>query len=125
MPLYGVLIYAADSAHDPDATPEDLQEPNAHAEELAASGSIRAGYAFTPRAHAISVRADGRAQGTFIESPAVVAGFYVIEAADPQAAADIAATNPAVSGIGGVEVRPIHSGGVFDGPTATSTDASA
>lgn len=39
----------------------------------------------------------------------VVAGFYVIEKPDLDAALAIAKTNPVVRDGGGVEVRPVHS----------------
>lgn len=111
MPLYAVLIYTADSLHAPDATADDLAEPNAHGDELAAGGSMRAAYAFTPRAHARSIRASGVTEGAFVDAPQAVAGVYVLEADDLDAAVAIAATNPEVRGSGGVEVRPVHSGG--------------
>jgi hypothetical protein len=111
MPLYAVLIYAADSLHAPDATSDDLAEPNAHGDELAASGSMRAAYAFTPRSMARSVRVGGITDGPFIDAEHAVAGFYVLDAPDLESALAIARTNPAVDGSGGVEVRPIHSGG--------------
>jgi hypothetical protein len=112
VPQYGVLIYADDSAHALDATPDELAEPNGHGDELAASGSMRVAYAFTPRAGARSIRAAGVSAGTFLDSPQVVAGFYVLEAPSMDAALEIAATNPAIRATGGVEVRLIHSGGV-------------
>lgn len=114
MPQYAVLIYTADSAHAPDATPDELAEPDEHGDALAASGAMRAAYAFTPRAFARSVRAGGVTEGPFVDAPQVVAGVYVIEADDLDAALAVAATNPAIRGDGGVEVRPIHSGGVVD-----------
>ena len=114
MPQYAVLIYANDSAHRLDATPEDLAEPNGHGDELAASGAMRAAYAFTPRDLARSVRADGVTDGPFVDAPVAVAGVYVIEADDLDAALAIAATNPAIRGDGGVEVRLVHSGGVVE-----------
>ncbi|MEV5042066.1 YciI family protein [Microbacterium sp. LMI1x-1-1.1] len=110
MPQYAVLIYADDSAHALDASDEQLAEPNAHGDELAQSGALRAAYAFTPRALARSVRVDGVSDGPFVDSAQVVAGVYVIEADDEDAALAIAATNPAIRGDGGVEVRLIHSG---------------
>jgi hypothetical protein len=64
MAQYAVLIYAGDSAHAPDATPDDLRECDDHASELAAGGSMVAAYALVVH--------DG----------------------------------------GGVEIRPVHSGGV-------------
>jgi hypothetical protein len=110
MPRFAVLIYASDSAHDPDATEEDLAEPNAHGDLIAASGVLVAAYAFTPRGLARAVRADGVVDGPFVDGANIVAGVYVIEADDIDAAVDIARTNPAVRGSGGVEVRPVHSG---------------
>jgi hypothetical protein len=59
---------------------------------------------------ATSVRADAITDGPFLDSKEVVAGFYVIEAADLDAALAIARTNPVVRDGGGVEVRPVHSG---------------
>lgn len=112
MPQYAVLIYAPDSAHDPDATPEQLAEPTAHADELRAADAMLAAYALTPRAHARSVRAAGVTDGPFTEAREIVAGFYVLEAADLEEAVALAATNPVThTATGGVEVRPIHSGG--------------
>lgn len=113
MAQYAVLIYTGDSAHAVDATPADLEEPNGHAEELLAAGAMRVAYAFTPRALATSIRSSGVTSGPFIDSEQVVAGVYVIEAADLDEAVAIAGTNPAVrSAGGGVEVRPVHSGGM-------------
>ncbi|QCR18421.1 YciI family protein [Agrococcus sp. SGAir0287] len=111
MPQYAVLIYTDDSAHALDATDEQLAEPNAHGDEVAASGAMRAAWAFTPRASARSVRATGVTDGPFVDAETVVAGVYVIEADDEDAALAIAATNPAIRGSGGVEVRRVHSGG--------------
>jgi hypothetical protein len=111
MPHYAVLIYAPDSAHAVDATPEQLAEPDAHADELRASGSMLAAYAFTPRELAKSIRSTGVTDGPFIDSSEVVAGIYVIEAPDLDAALAIAGTNPVIAAGGGVEVRPVHSGG--------------
>jgi len=110
MPQYAVLIYTDDSAHALDASDEQLAEPNAHGDELAQSGALRAAFAFTPRELARSVRVDGVTEGPFVDSAQVVAGVYVIEADDEDAALAIAATNPAIRGDGGVEVRLIHSG---------------
>lgn len=112
MPQYAVLIYADDSAHALDATEEDLAEPNGHGDELAASGTMTAAWAFTPRNLARSIRTDGVSAGTFVDSAQVIAGVYILEAADLDAALAIAGTNPAIRGQGGVEVRLVHSGGV-------------
>jgi hypothetical protein len=58
---------------------------------------------------ATSVRADAITDGPFLDSKEVVAGFYVIEAPDLDAALAIARSNPVVRDGGGVEVRPVHS----------------
>jgi hypothetical protein len=109
MAQYAILIYAHDSAHAPDATPDDLQPCDRHSDELVASDAMIMAYALTPRDMATSVRADAITDGPFVDSKEVVAGFYVIEAPDLDAALAIARTNPVVRDGGGVEVRPVHS----------------
>jgi hypothetical protein len=109
MAQYAVLIYVPDSAHAPEATPEDLDTCDRHSDELAESGVMLAAYALTPRDMATSIRDDVITDGPFIDSKEVVAGFYVIEAPDLDAALAIARANPAVRGGGAVEVRPVHS----------------
>jgi hypothetical protein len=119
MAQYAVLIYAQDSAHAPDATPQDTESCDQHSDELAESGSMLAAYALTPREMATSIRADAITDGPFVDSKEVVAGFYVIEAPDLDAALAIARTNPVVRDGGGVEVRPVHSSFVKgDGQTS-------
>jgi len=113
---YAVLIYADDSAHAPDATSADTEPYDAHADEVTATGSMLVAYALTPRAMATSLRADSVTAGPFIDSKEIVAGFYVIEAADLDEALAIARTNPVIREGGGVEVRPVHSGGVMEDP---------
>jgi hypothetical protein len=114
MAQYAILIYAHDSAHAPDATPEDLETCDQHSDELAESRSMVMAYALTPRDMATSIRGGGITDGPFLDSKEVVAGFYVIEAPDLDAALEIAGTNPAVRDGGGVEVRPVHSSFVRD-----------
>jgi YCII-related domain len=64
----------------------------------------------TPRpTNSNSISGDIITDGPFIDSKEVVAGFYVIEAEDLDAALAIARTNPVVHDGGGVEVRPVHS----------------
>jgi hypothetical protein len=110
MAQYAVLIYGPDSAHAPDATPEDLQECDQHSDELAATGAMAAAYALTPRDMATSIRGDVVTDGPFVDAKEVVAGFYIIDAPDLDAALDIARLNPvARDGGGGVEIRPVHS----------------
>ena len=109
MAQYAVLIYAHDSAHALDATPDDLESADRYSRELAESGALVAAFALTPRDMATSIRADVVTDGPFVDSKEVVAGFYVIEAPDLDAALAIARRNPVVTNGGGVEVRPIHS----------------
>jgi hypothetical protein len=114
MAQYAVLIYAHDSAHAPDATPADLEVCDQHADDLTGSGSMIMAYALTPRDMATSIRGDTITDGPFLDAKEVVAGFYVIEAPDLDVALAIARTNPVVRTGGGVEVRPVHSGGVIE-----------
>lgn len=118
MAQYAVLIYANDSAHAPEATAEDTASCDEHADELVVANSMLVAYALTPRDMATSLRADSITDGPFIDSKEIVAGFYIIEAPDLGAALAIAGTNPVIREGGGVEVRPVHSGGVVEHATA-------
>ena len=111
MAEFAVLIYVTDAPHSPTATAEDLEECDQHADELTNSGSMVMAYALMPRDMATSIRGSGITDGPFQEAKEAIAGFYVIEAPDLDAAIAIARTNPAVRDGGGVEVRPVHSGG--------------
>jgi hypothetical protein len=115
MAQYGILIYVHDSAHAPDAAPEDIESCDEHSDELVESGVQLAAYALTPRDMATSVRGDGITDGPFIDAKEVVAGFYVIEAPDPDAALAVARTSPVIRDGGGAEVRPVHSSYVAPG----------
>ncbi len=111
MAEYAVLIYANDSAHAPgeDTTPHDR-----HAEELERSGGLRMAYALTPRELATSIRGDVITDGPFIDAKEVIAGFYILEAPDLDAALSLAKRNPVCQMGGGVEVRPVAGGGVVE-----------
>jgi hypothetical protein len=116
MAQYAVLIYAEDSAHVPGGTSAATAEHDGHADELQAADSMLAAYSLTPREYATSVRSSGITDGPFVDAKEIVAGFYLIEAADLDQALRIAGTNPVVRSGGGVEVRPVHSGGVIRAP---------
>jgi hypothetical protein len=118
MAQYAVLIYANDSAHAVDATAEDTASCDEHADELAAGEAMVLAYALTPRDLAKSVRASGVTSGPFLDQGEVVAGFYVLEAADLDHAVALARANPVVREGGGVEVRLVHSGGLVERPSA-------
>jgi hypothetical protein len=108
---YAILLYANDSAHATDATYEDTGVYDRHADELAASGAMLACYALTPRDLATSLHGDAITDGPFLDAKEVIAGFYVLEAPDLDAALAIARTNPVLAAGGALEVRPVHSGG--------------
>ena len=114
MNQYAVLIYNDDSAHAPDATAEDTDSCDEHADELRAAESMVLAYALTPRAMATSVRSGSRVSEPFVPDGPIVAGFYIIEAPDMETAVAIAGTNPVLREGGGVEVRPVHSGGLVE-----------
>ena len=108
MAQYAVLIYGSDSAHAPDATEEDLAVHTRHHDELVDSGVMVTAWALTPKDMATSVREDLVTDGPFIDSKEVVAGFYVIEAPDLDAALAIVRRNPALPMGARLEVRPVH-----------------
>jgi hypothetical protein len=120
MAQYAVLIYAQDSAHAPDATQEDLETCDQHSDELQDTGAMLAAYALTPRDLSTSIRDDTITDGPFVDSKEIVAGFYVLEAPDLDAALAMARLNPVVREGGGVEVRPIHSSYLKPGATSTA-----
>lgn len=107
MAQYAVLIYAAKTS---EAAPAELAAHDRHAAELERSGCLVAAFALEPELTATSVRGEAVTDGPFVEAKEVVAGFYVIEAADLDAALRIAGGNPAVRQGGGVEVRPVAGG---------------
>ena len=117
MPQFAVLIYSDDSAHQPDktaATSDEIATCDEHAVELAAQATMTSAWAFTPRSMAKSIRAEAVTDGPFVDSRQVVAGVYILDAPNLDAALATAATNPVLRQGGGLEVRPIHSGGSAD-----------
>lgn len=116
MPQYAVLIYAPDSVHAVDAPTEDTAECDDHADGLRAQGVMTFAFALTPRELATSITSEGVAQRPLVDGDQVVTGFYVLEAPDLDTALAIASTNNVVRQGGGVEVRPVHSGGMVNHP---------
>ncbi|GAB3748670.1 YciI family protein [Microlunatus parietis] len=112
MAQYAVLIYNGDSAHRPNRTAQDTETCDRHAEELERTGAMVAAWAFTPRDLATSVRGDTIVDGPYLGDRDIVAGIYLLEAPDLDAALAIARLNPACQEGGGVEVRPVAGGGV-------------
>ncbi len=116
MAQYAVLIYAASSIEGADTDQEDLQEHDRYAKELAESDCLQAAFALEPASTATAIRGGAMTDGPFVDAKEVVAGFYVIEAPDLDAALRIAGRNPATRQGGGVEVRPV-AGGFVRPPT--------
>jgi hypothetical protein len=71
MAQYAILIYAQDSAHALDATPQDTEACDEHSDDLAASGEMLAAYALTPRDMATSIRGDAITDGPFVDAKEV------------------------------------------------------
>jgi hypothetical protein len=114
MAQFGVLIYVGDSAHAPGASGGEIAECDEHAEELVGADAMVGAWAFTPRNMATSVRSGGVTEGPYVDGADIVAGFYIVEAQNLDDAVAIARTNPALRAGGGVEIRPIHSGGMVE-----------
>jgi hypothetical protein len=115
MPQYLILLYE-DEQSWADIGPDTSREMLAAHREFAErhQDAIRAGAALEPQSTATTVR--GWSTGTstvtdgpFAETKEALGGFYLIEAADLDAALAVAKEVP--TPFGGVEVRPIH---VFD-----------
>jgi hypothetical protein len=112
MSEYLVLIYD-DETKWLNADEKTLNKLRAEHDEFGQKNgaSLRGGNALHPTASATSIRRDASGDvlitdGVFIESKEALGGYYVIEAADLDAAIAIAKQVPAQ--FGGVEVRPIR-----------------
>jgi len=106
MAQYAIFLFDTETAGDP--TPEEMQAHQRHADELVESGAMVVAFALDSTATATTLRGDVVSDGPFIDAKEVVAGFYVVEAPDLDAALELAGRNPIVqSGHGGVEVRPV------------------
>ena len=111
MPQYAALIYT----RDVDWTQPEYAAENA---EYAVFGeqhgaAIRGGAALHPTATATTIRVQGArggeviaSDGPYAETKEALAGFYLLEAADLDAAIKIAADIPGAWD-GAVEVRPV------------------
>jgi hypothetical protein len=110
-PRHLALIYGKESPGDTPGTPEWDAGAAEHGRFADAAGdAVVAGGALHPIDTTTTVRVrDGEllvTDGPYAESAEVVGGFYVLAAADADAAADVAAKIPVNPG-GGVEVRPV------------------
>ncbi|MEV4624737.1 YciI family protein [Micromonospora sp. NPDC049523] len=111
MAQYAILLFANAPADAADLTPEEQQAHQRHGEDVERfGGTMLAAFALQPSTTATSVRGDVVTDGPFLDTKEVIAGVYVIEAPDLDAALEIARRNPATQQGGGVEVRPVASG---------------
>lgn len=109
---YALLIYGAEPADDvpPEAIAAEMAGYNAFTQHVRDADAFRGGEALHPIATATTVRVrDGQTlttDGPFAETKEALGGFYVVEAADLDAAIAYAAMIPGAA-YGSVEVRPI------------------
>jgi hypothetical protein len=106
---YALLIYTDPSAQDGD-TDEQRQAVTAEYLAIRDDPTVFAGGHLQPVETASTVRvADGTAlvtDGPFADTKEVLAGYYLLEADDLDAALEVAGRVPAARMGGGVEVRP-------------------
>lgn len=110
MTQYAALIYTRDADW---TSPEEADTEKAYAEFGANNGaSLRGGAGLHQTSTATTVRVQGgrggdvvTMDGPFVEAREVLAGFYLIEAADLDAAVSIAAQIPGAWD-GAIELRP-------------------
>ena len=114
MPKYAALIYGEE--FDPSATsPEDMQQVMADYMEFGQNNdaSLAGGEALHPTSTATTIHVEGGkggkavfTDGPFAETKEVLGGFYIIDAADLDAALKVAQQIPG-AWLGKVEVRPV------------------
>ncbi|MDX6346916.1 MAG: hypothetical protein QOF84_1706 [Streptomyces sp.] len=111
MSQYLILIYGDEASWD-GASPEFVEQLHKEhaAFQQANAGAVRAGEALHRTGTATSIRKDAGGvtvtDGPFAETKEALGGFYLVEAADLDAAIAVAQQVPAP--FGGVEVRPIR-----------------
>ena len=112
MPQYAAVIYSDDVDWSLPEHADVTKEYGAFAE--AAAAALRGGAALYPTSTATSVRVTGgkggeivATDGPYAETKEALTGFYLLEAADLDAAVALAAQIPATWTGGTVEVRPV------------------
>ncbi|MFC5753531.1 YciI family protein [Actinomadura rugatobispora] len=108
MPQYAILIYEKETPGGVDDIPPEVMEANlAAGEKIAAMGArVVHEQALEPSAKTRTIRRGGVVtDGPFLESKEVIAGFFVVEAADLDTAVAIGRLLPIMDGA--VEVRPL------------------
>ena len=110
MAQYAILLYA-------DAVAGSGEAHDQHAQDLQDAGVMVAAFALQPAETATTVSGDTVTDGPFVDAKEVIAGICIVEAADLDAALEIARSNPSARYGGSVEVRPV-AGGVIPDRTA-------
>jgi hypothetical protein len=110
---YLLMIYANEAEYakmDPATGQKMFEEYGAFTQGIIQSGNFKAGDRLQPTSTATTVRIrDGKTlttDGPFAETREQLAGYYLIEAKDLDAALVIAARIPGAK-VGSIEVRPI------------------
>jgi hypothetical protein len=108
MPQYAILIYETETPGGVADIPPEVMEANQRAgEEIAAMGArVVHEQALEPSSATRTIHKGGLVtDGPFLESKEVIAGFFVVEVADLDAAVAIGRLLPIMDGA--VEVRPL------------------
>lgn len=112
MTQYAALIYSSDVDWSLPEYADDMKEYSAFGE--AAAAVLRGGAALYPTSTSTTVRVRGgkagevvTTDGPYAETKEALTGFYLVEAADLDAAIALAAQIPAAWTGGAVEVRPV------------------
>ncbi len=109
---YLLLIYSNEADRPaPDAVREMSNEYREYTESIVGSGNYKGGNALQPTKTATTVRVrNGKRQttdGPFAETREQLAGYYLVDAPDLDAAISLAARIPGARN-GAIEVRPIQ-----------------
>ncbi|MEQ4205589.1 YciI family protein [Actinopolymorpha sp. B17G11] len=108
MPQYAILIYEQETPGGVADIPPEVMEANMAAGEKIAAMGARIVYepALQPSTTTRTIHKDGLVtDGPFLESKEVLAGWFVVEAADLEQAIAIGKLLPIMAGA--VEVRPL------------------
>jgi hypothetical protein len=109
MAEYAILIYE-DETEWGKAAPEWIQQVAKEHQQFAQNNgaSLRGGSQLQPTMTAKAVRGSTVSDGPMVATTPALSGYYVVEAADLDAAVEIAKQVP--SKFGGLEVRPLFAG---------------
>jgi hypothetical protein len=108
MPQYAILIYETELPGGAADIPPEVMEANMAVEGRIAEMGARVVYepALQPASTTRTIHRDGMVtDGPFLETKEVIAGFFVVEAADLDQAVAIGRLLPIMDGA--VEVRPL------------------